>query len=211
MLAILDYDAGNLASVERAVRRLGASCVVTRDAEEIRRASRIVFPGVGAAGSAMESVRRYGLDKALKEALAAGKPVLGICLGTQIIMGHSEENNTVCLGLVPGNVARFPEELRDVAGARLKVPQMGWNSVRLTERGKTHPVFAGLLPEHQFYFVHSYQPRPENPEHVLGETDYGIVFPSVIGRANLVAVQFHPEKSGEPGLALLGNFLRWTP
>ena len=207
MIAIIDYDAGNLTSVLRAVNFLGAKCQVTRDLNSISRADRIIFPGVGAAGSAMESLGRYGLDKALKEAFSAGKPILGICLGTQVILSYSEENDTPCLGLVPGRVTAFSQNMVS-GGLRLKVPHMGWNSVKAT---KPHPVLSGIRDELLFYFVHSYYPRPENPEHTLAETVYGEPFASVIGVKNLIATQFHPEKSGEPGLALLRNFISWQP
>lgn len=207
MIAIIDYDAGNLTSVLRAVNFLGAKCLVTRDLAAIKRADRIIFPGVGAAGSAMESLRRYGLDAALGEAFSAGKPILGICLGTQVILSHSEENDTPCLGLVPGRVTAFAADMA-WEGVRLKVPHMGWNSVKVI---KPHPVLADIRDELLFYFVHSYYPRPENPEHALAETVYGAPFASVIGSRNLIATQFHPEKSGEPGLGLLRNFISWLP
>lgn len=207
MIAIIDYDAGNLTSVLRAVNHLGAKCFVTRDLPTIKRADRIIFPGVGAAGSAMESLSRHGLDAALGEAFSAGKPILGICLGTQVILSHSEENDTPCLGLVPGRVTAFAPDMEQ-EGVRLKVPHMGWNSVKVI---KPHPVLSGIRDELLFYFVHSYYPRPENPEHTLAETVYGAPFASVIGFRNLIATQFHPEKSGEPGLGLLRNFISWQP
>ncbi|MBU2488129.1 MAG: imidazole glycerol phosphate synthase subunit HisH [Proteobacteria bacterium] len=207
MIAILDYDAGNLTSVERAVRHLGFPCAVTSELSAIAAADRIIFPGVGAAGSAMESLKRRGLDKALALAVDQGKPVLGICLGTQIILTQSEENHTRCLGLVSGRVFAFPPDMKE-DGERLKVPHMGWNNVEILA---DHPVLADIRPEHQFYFVHSYYPQPENEAEILGRTRYGLSFPSVIGRKNLVATQFHPEKSGPPGLALLRNFCLWNP
>ncbi len=208
MIVIIDYDAGNLTSVERAVRGLGLACEVTRDENKINKASRVIFPGVGAAGSAMASLKKYGLDIALAKALEEGKPVLGICLGTQIILGQSQENSTTCLGLVEGSVKAFPQDMTGPDGLRLKVPQMGWNNVNVI---KEHPVLAGIRDEHQFYFVHSYYPAPTNRPDVLGETGYGIEFASVLGRDNLVATQFHPEKSGEPGLAILKAFGKWAP
>jgi glutamine amidotransferase len=205
MIAILDYEAGNLTSVQRAVRRLGFPCQVTRDLAQIARAERIIFPGVGAAGKAMEVLRALNLGAALAEAVAAGKPVLGICLGCQVVLEASEENAATCLALLPGRVQRFPEPLFD-AGVRLKVPHMGWN--RLTVR-RAHPVLSGLEPDHEFYFVHSYYPVPARPESVLATTRHGIEFASAVGSGSLVACQFHPEKSGEPGLGLLANFCRW--
>jgi glutamine amidotransferase len=209
VIAIIDYDAGNLTSVERAVRFLGEDCTVTRDLDLISNAERVIFPGVGAAGSAMESLKKYGLDKALHEAMKAGKPVLGICLGTQIITSFSEENQgTQCLGLVEGEVLCFPDDMKSPDGEKLKVPHMGWNNVKVL---KDHPVLAGLKPEHQFYFVHSYYPMAKEAGNVLAQTEYGLTFSSVMGRDNLIATQFHPEKSGKPGLALLKNFIAWKP
>ena len=208
MIAIIDYDAGNLASVARAVTHLGYACTVTHDAEEIRRAGRIIFPGVGAAGAAMASLRRTGLDAVLKEQFAAGKPIMGICLGTQVIMGHSEENDTVCLGIIAGRVKLFPARLENASGQKLKIPHMGWNTIRVS---RPHPLFAGLRPEDEFYFVHSYYPVPDDPSCVLANSDYGIVFASVVGYRTMAATQFHLEKSGRPGLRMLKNFCDWTP
>ena len=205
MIAIIDYDAGNLTSVDRALKYIGAPCEVTRDLKKIGAADRIVFPGVGAAGSAMESLIRYGLDRAIREAFAAGKPILGICLGTQVILTESEENNARCLDLIPGKGTAFSTAMTE-KGLRLKVPHMGWNTVAVT---RPHPVLSGIRDDLKFYFVHSFHPAPADPAHVLAQTSYGVPFASVIGHANLVATQFHPEKSGEPGLALLKNFISW--
>ncbi len=206
MIAIIDYEAGNLTSVARAVKSLGADCRVTKDLGVIAGAERVIFPGVGAAGAAMASLRRLGLEAALKNALAAGKPVLGICLGTQIIFEKSEEDLAACLGILSGATVRFPVEHKDAAGQALKVPHMGWNGV--TWR-RPHPVFAGLPAEAEFYFVHSYYPAPAEAADVVGTTEYGLTFAAAVARANLVAVQFHPEKSGRPGLKILANFLAW--
>jgi len=208
MIAIIDYDAGNLASVARAVTHLGAANVVTRNVEEIRSADRIIFPGVGAAGSAMASLKRLGIDAALLEAFNQGKPILGICIGTQIIMGFSEENQTPCLGIIPGIVRAFPADLCDPDGNRLKIPHMGWNRVQPV---KDHPVLAGLRETDEFYFVHGYYPEPAQSDHIVGTTRYGIQFASVVGYRNILATQFHLEKSGGPGLALLNNFCLWMP
>ena len=208
MIAIIDYQAGNLTSVARAVSYLGYEGVVTHDCQVILEAERIIFPGVGAAGSAMASLKAAGLDRALTEAFNAGTPILGICLGTQIIMGHSAENDTPCLGLVPGEVESFAADLRDDGDNRLKIPQMGWNGIRPVN---SHPLLAGLEPGDEFYFVHSYYPKPRNEGHVVATTRYGITFPSLVGRGNLIATQFHLEKSGRPGLRLLTNFLNWQP
>ena len=208
MIAIVDYQAGNLTSVARAVGHLGYDSVVTHDRRVILEAERIIFPGVGAAGSAMASLMNTGLDQALQEAFRAGTPLLGICLGTQIIMGHSAENDTRCLGLVPGEVEAFAADLRDADGHRLKVPQMGWNGIRPL---CSHPILEGLKPGDEVYFVHSFYPRPRDDSHVVATTRYGITFPSMVGRRNLIATQFHLEKSGRPGLRLLTNFINWQP
>ena len=206
MVAVLDYDAGNLTSVALAVRHLGHEPVVTRDPEQVRSADRIIFPGVGASGSSMESLRSLGLVEALGDALRAGKPILGICIGSQVIFSHSEEDGgTSCLGFLPGEVVRF----QFVPGVRRKIPHMGWNEVRFC---REHPVFADVPPGSQFYFVHSYHARPEDPGAIIGTAVYGdLEFTAVVGRDNLVAVQFHAEKSGPPGLTVLKNFLGWEP
>jgi glutamine amidotransferase len=156
----------------------------------------------------MDSLRRLGLDAAIRGAVSEGKPVLGICLGTQIILEKSDENQAECLGIIPGTVRAFAETFRETHVTGLKIPHMGWNRIALKA---DHPVFKGLSPEDEFYFVHGYYPQPARPDQILAVTDYGIAFPSVIGSQNLVATQFHPEKSGKPGLALLKNFSRWNP
>ncbi len=207
MIAIIDYKAGNLTSVARAVSHLGHRCKVTCDHEEIRGAGRVIFPGVGAAGKAMEDLEALGLDEALKDAFQAGKPLLGICLGTQIIFEKSEEDGARCLGIMEGEVKRFPEPLIQ-DGSRLKVPHMGWNQVDWL---REHPVFQGVDPRASYYFVHSYYPVPKDLESVAGETGYGVRFASAVFKENLVAVQFHPEKSGRPGLHILDNFCNWRP
>ena len=206
MIAIVDYRAGNLTSVARALQHLNVPCVVTDRGDELRRAERVIFPGVGAAGEAMRNLRETGLAGCIREVFDSGKPLLGICLGTQVIFEYSEEDNrTECLGIIPGGVRRFPAGMRE-AGDPLKIPHMGWN--RVSFRG-AHPVFAGLPENAEFYFVHSYYPAPSNGADVAGETEYGIRFASAVARKNLVAVQFHPEKSGRFGLKILENFSRW--
>ncbi|RLG11662.1 imidazole glycerol phosphate synthase subunit HisH [Candidatus Pacearchaeota archaeon] len=208
MIGIIDYQAGNLTSVARALTYLGYECIISSDISELKKAERIIFPGVGAAKSAMESLRRFGLDQFLKEAFREGKPILGICLGTQIIFEESEEDGgTETLGLLKGKVVRFPEPLI-WNGEKLKIPQMGWNRVRWI---KNHPVFKDLDPEYEYYFVHSYYPQPADSEIICGITFYGIEFPSAVAYQNLVAVQFHPEKSGKPGLKILKQFCEWIP
>lgn len=206
MIAILDYRAGNLTSVERALKFLGFPCRITHSHDEIRKAERIIFPGVGAAGKSMADLKELGLDALLREQLASGIPTLGICVGMQVLFDYSEENDTPCLGILPGEVRRFPIELRDGDRELLKIPHMGWNAVSFD---KTHPVFADVREGNEFYFVHGYFPAPRDQELVVGRTRYGLTFASAVASRNLVAVQFHPEKSGPPGLSVLANFCRW--
>ena len=203
VIAIIDYDAGNLTSVKLAFDTVGAATVITRAPAEIRSADRVVFPGVGAAGSAMANLKKLRLVEAITETATSGTPILGICLGTQVILDHSLEDGGVdCMGLIPGTVEPF-----EAAPPLVKVPQMGWNSVRAT---RAHAIFEGIEDDSEFYFVHSYYPSPADPGSVLGRTDYaGVTFASVISRGNVVATQFHPEKSGRIGLRMLENFSRW--
>jgi glutamine amidotransferase len=206
MIAIVDYRAGNLTSVARALQYLNVPCVITDRADELRRADRVIFPGVGAAGEAMRNLKEKNLAVCIRELFESGKPLLGICLGTQVIFEYSEEDNrTPCLGIIPGGVKRFPEGMIE-KGDRLKIPHMGWN--RVVFKG-SHPLFTGIPGNAEFYFVHSYYPAPSDSSDVAGETGYGIRFASAVARRNLVAVQFHPEKSGRFGLKILENFSRW--
>ncbi len=208
LITIVDYGAGNLTSVERALAAIGVQARVSSSPDKIRKSDRVIFPGVGAAGQAMGRLRETGLDQALKEVFQKGNPILGICIGCQIVMDESKENKATCLGLIPGRTIPFPDPLTDDKGDRLKVPHMGWNGI---EPVKEIPLFAGVNPAAEFYFVHGFHPRPDDPGHVYAQTGYGVVFPSVIGKDNLVAVQFHVEKSGRPGLAVLDNFVSWSP
>ena len=206
MIAIIDYDAGNLTSVQRALSHLGHHSVITRDPAQVLAAERVIFPGVGAAGKAMFDLKRLNMDQAILASYGEGKPILGICLGTQIIMERSEENDTACIGLIKGEVRRFPDSLAEKEGRVLKVPHMGWNGITLK---RDHPLFRNVERDSEFYFVHAYYPSPKDPASILGETRYGISFASVLFSGNLVAVQFHPEKSGKPGLKILSNFCSW--
>jgi glutamine amidotransferase len=204
MIAIVDYKAGNLTSVKLALAEVGEDAVISSDPVILAGADRLIFPGVGAAGSAMAEIRNLGLETALKAFLDSGRPFLGICVGCQIIMDWSlEDGRTPCLGFLPGGTDIF----RAAPGAGVKVPHMGWNQVRFA---RPHPVLEGIPSGADFYFVHSYFPQPAEPAHVLAETEYGgAAFASVLGRGNLVACQFHVEKSGKRGLRLLENFCKW--
>ncbi|HUV06542.1 MAG TPA: imidazole glycerol phosphate synthase subunit HisH [Spirochaetia bacterium] len=195
---MVDYEAGNLKSVETALRYLGAHFFISREPDRLLKADRLIFPGVGEAYSAMEVLTGTGLDDAIRSFYASGRSMLGICIGCQIVFERSDERQTPCLGLVAGEVLRFPSEMG------LKVPHMGWNQV-LPRR--EHWLWDGIPRRSSFYFVHSYYPMPKKVENVLAETEYGVSFASAIERDNLLAVQFHPEKSGGVGLKLLENFL----
>lgn len=205
MIAIIDYNAGNITSVARALSNIGQQFVITDDTQKLDAASHVIFPGVGAAGEAMAYLKDKKLDLWLQSCFSSGKPILGICLGTQIILEYSEENDTRCIGLVPGSTKHFPDHLED-DGRALKIPHMGWNSVSFKYQ---HAVFADIPLEAEFYFVHSYYPSPSDDALILGTTDYGMAFCSVLAVRNLVAMQFHPEKSGRPGLQILRNFCAW--
>jgi imidazole glycerol-phosphate synthase subunit HisH len=200
-VAIIDYNAGNLTSVARALAHLGVDAAITDDPDKLRHASRVIFPGVGAAASCMQQLKAAGMDQALRETVASGKPVLGICVGMQLLFRHSDEDGGVdCVGLLPGRVKRFQPVNRQI-----KVPHMGWNPVRLFD-----PVLRKDIPEQScFYFVHSYYCAPDQDPRtqVVAECEHGHTFCAGIRRQNLVAVQFHPEKSGMVGLQLLKNFL----
>lgn len=201
MITLIDYKAGNLTSVQRALKHLGMDSVITPDPDVVRKAERIIFPGVGHAGTAMAVLKERGLDGALKEAFAKGTPILGICVGCQILLDHSEEADTACLGLIPGRVKRF--SLSDPA---LKIPHMGWNQVAVT---KAHPLLAGVQKGDSVYFVHSYFTEPLSADDVYAQTEYEITFASAIGRNNLFATQFHLEKSAAVGLGILQRFAKW--
>ncbi len=201
MVRILDYEAGNLTSVKRALDYLGIQSKISANSREIALAERIIFPGVGHARSAVEALKRSKLDQALQNAFESGTPILGICLGTQIILSRSEEGDTECLGLIKGFCPRF--RLTDPS---LKIPHMGWNQIKITRK---HFILKDVRPGDEFYFVHSYYPRPEQLERVYATAEYGAEFPAAIGSKNLFATQFHPEKSGRLGLNLLKNFIEW--
>lgn len=200
MIGVVDYEAGNLKSVELALKHLGADFYISKDPKKLVNADRMIFPGVGEALSSMKVLERTGLGDAVKEFSASGKPLLGICVGCQILFDFSEERNTDCLGVFPGKILEFKADMGH------KVPHMGWNQVN--HRGR-HEIFNGIAEDSCFYFVHSYYPSPALAELEIGRTEYGIEFTSAVARDNVVATQFHPEKSGEIGLKLLGNFINW--
>ncbi len=202
MLAILDYKAGNQTSVRRALDYLEIPNSITADPATIAKARGIIFPGVGAAGQAMDELATSGLDKVIKEQVLADKPLLGICVGCQILLEYSQENDTKALGIIPGECELFNPAWEDADGTPIRVPHMGWNSVELQ---KDCALMSGIDAAAEFYFVHSYYPKPKG-EYVIGTTTYGNTFCSIHGAPGLWAVQFHPEKSGRPGLQLLRNF-----
>lgn len=202
MLAIFDYKAGNQTSVHRALEHLGIPNKITNDPAELNKASGIIFPGVGAAGQAMEELHSHGLDDVIKQLIRDKKPVLGICVGCQILLDYSEENDTKALEVIPGECRLFNPSWTDYENITIRVPHMGWNQVELKQECE---LFKDINPKADFYFVHSYFPAPKD-EFVIGTTRYGIDFCSIHGRRGLWAVQFHPEKSGRPGLKLLENF-----
>lgn len=214
-IAIVDYGMGNLRSVAQALRRAApeADVRVVDAADEIRAADRVVLPGQGAMPDCMAALNGSGLREAVLEA-AATKPLLGVCVGEQMLFDASRESRTgtsatECLGLMPGEVVRFTlDGMTQPDGSRYKVPQMGWNRVRQVV---PHPLWANIPDESWFYFVHSYYVQPANPAHRAGETEYGVVFTSAVARDNIFATQFHPEKSAALGLQLYRNFVNWKP
>jgi len=210
-VAVVDYGMGNLRSVSQAVMHVaagtGLEVIVTQKPEEVFAAERVVLPGQGAMRDCMRELNDSGLKEAVLHA-AANKPLMGVCVGMQMLLDHSEEQDTPGLGLIPGRVKRFQLEgrLQD-DGSRFKVPQMGWNRVSQ----KPHPLWAGVDDGSWFYFVHSYYAAPNDAAHTAGETDYGARFTCAVARDNIFATQFHPEKSADQGLALYRNFLHWKP
>ncbi|MFP4151438.1 MAG: imidazole glycerol phosphate synthase subunit HisH [Alkalispirochaeta sp.] len=201
MVTVIDYDAGNLRSVETALRHLGATFTVTADPGVVADAERVILPGVGDARAAMERLDGANLTGALVDVVRRGVPFFGICLGTQIILDRSEENDARCLGILPGVTRRFEKR------QGRKIPHIGWNTIEVV---REHPIIAGIPDNASFYFVHSYYPDPADAGDVVARTDYEGTFPSVLARDNVVATQFHPEKSGEFGLKMLANFLSWS-
>ncbi len=215
-VAVVDYGMGNLRSVSQAVMHVAQGgafqVLVTQRPEEVLAAERVVLPGQGAMRDCMRELQDSGLKEAVLDA-AANKPLMGVCVGMQMLLDHSEEQDTPGLGLIAGQVLRFRlEGQRQPDGSRYKVPQMGWNRVfQQLHDGRAHALWQGVPDGAYFYFVHSYHVHPRDPRHAAGHTEYGASFTSAIARDNIFATQFHPEKSAEHGLALYRNFLAWNP
>ncbi len=202
MIAIIDYDAGNIKSVEQALTVLGETAVITRDREEILRADKVILPGVGAFGDAMEKIRGYGLEEIIGEVVARKKPFLGICLGLQLLFESSEETPGVKgLGILRGKIVKIPDN------AGLKVPQIGWNSLKYPNSGR---LFRGIAEDSYVYFVHSYYLQAEEPGIVTATTEYAVHIHASVEKGNVFACQFHPEKSSDVGLRILQNFVTVT-
>ncbi|MGV6858082.1 MAG: imidazole glycerol phosphate synthase subunit HisH [bacterium] len=206
-IAVVDYGMGNLRSVVKALEHVAqgnANVILTHKPGEVAAADRVLFPGQGAARDCVRALSDTGMGEVVMEA-AKEKPFLGICMGMQVLMTHSQENEGVdCLGMYPGDVVRFDEV---VNGERYKIPHMGWNTVKQTQ---PHPLWKGIGDDSHFYFVHSYHVQPEDTSLMAGETEYGHVFTSAIARDNVFAIQCHPEKSAQAGLQLLSNFVEWN-
>jgi imidazole glycerol-phosphate synthase subunit HisH len=199
MIDVIDYRAGNSPSVIYALERLGLDCRLVAKPDEIAESERLILPGVGAAGATLDSLRESDLLDALSQRVQRDRvPFLGICVGLQVLFEHSEEGNTSCLGWLPGRIRRFADGQR--------VPQIGWNEVLFT---RTHPVTAGLPDRSHYYFVNSYYADPADAADALGRSEYGVEFASVVAHDNMVATQFHAEKSGALGLRLLADFAAW--
>jgi glutamine amidotransferase len=199
-VAIIDYGAGNLRSVQKAVERAGYTPVISDDANIVLGAEAVILPGVGAAADTMRNLRAHAMEEPVRRVIAAGTPFLGVCMGLQALLSLSEEDGEqACLDVISGVVRRLP--------SGQKVPHMGWNEVRQV---RPHPIFRGIPDRSYFYFVHSYYADPEDPTLVIGETEYGLPFASALAHDNLVATQFHPEKSGALGLRVYANFLEYA-
>ena len=199
MIAIIDYDAGNIKSVEKALQKLGQEVIITRDPEEILNADKVILPGVGAFGDAMANLRKYHLDQVIYQVVERNIPFLGICLGLQLLFEKSDETKGVAgLGILKGEICRIPD------GENLKIPHMGWNSLHLQNNGR---LFRGIKEDAYVYFVHSYYLKAEDEEIVKATTEYGTHIHASVEQGNVFACQFHPEKSSDVGLQILKNFV----
>tara|TARA_B100001013_G_scaffold201615_1_gene122133 strand:+ start:1806 stop:2450 length:645 start_codon:yes stop_codon:yes gene_type:complete len=198
-ITVIDYQAGNIRSVEKALEKSGALVKVSGNATDVENSDAVVFPGQGSCDSSMVNLRNQGLDEVLVEWIKSGKPFMGVCLGLQLLLEESDEGDERGLGVLRGRVEKLPQEQ--------KVPHMGWNSVRFTT---DHPVFQGVPQNSYFYFVHSYVAVPKDLSIIAGHTEYGRDFCSAVAFDNVVAVQFHPEKSGQNGLNIYRNFVRYV-
>ena len=203
MIVVIDYGIGNIASITNALNRLNIPAVISRSISTIEKADCLILPGVGAAGEGMRNLQKSGLDKVIKKEIIKGKKFLGICLGMQLLFERSEEGNVECLGLLKGRVKKFKRER--------KVPQIGWNQVRIknAELGIKNKLFNKISDKSYFYFVNSFYCTPEDKSLIVGETEYGEKFASVIIKNNIIATQFHPEKSGILGIKLLNNIIKY--
>jgi len=209
-VAVIDYGMGNLHSVAKALEKVGegVDIKVTSDAETILSADRVVLPGVGAMRDCMGEIVRLGLDNVIYQFVESGKPLFGVCVGMQVLLESSAENDGVeCLGILPGKVEYFGDALSGIKSAeKFKIPHMGWNQVH---QEIEHPMWKGIAQDARFYFVHSYYSQPGNPDLIAATTNYGFTFTSAVSKDNVFAVQFHPEKSQHAGLDLYANFLKW--
>lgn len=209
-IAVIDYGMGNLHSVAKALEHVqpGVEVLVTSDPKQVANADRVLLPGVGAIRDCMAEIYKQGVDKEVAEAIRSGRPFLGICVGFQALMQHSQENGGVdCLSQFEGTVNYFGDDLRDASGERLKVPHMGWNEV---QQSIDHPLWHGIDDKSRFYFVHSYYVKAAQRAQVAATCEYGVEFDVALSHNNVFAVQFHPEKSHTAGLQLLKNFLNWN-
>ena len=204
MIGIVDYNAGNITSVERALKSLGIEFVLSKKPEELEKCDKLIFPGVGDAAYAMTQLKETGFDEFLKRKCKEGIPLLGICLGSQIIFDWSEEGNTKCLGLIKGKIRYFESIKTGLSKEGFKIPQIGWNNLTVKHGGS--PILKGVKEGSDFYFVHSYVICPEDENVIKASAEHGIEVPAVIQSGNIFACQFHPEKSGEEGLKILKNF-----
>ncbi len=211
-IIIIDYGAGNLRSVARAIAHSGREPRVTSEARDVASADAVIMPGVGAAADTMRNLREHALVEPVRAYIDSGKPFFGVCMGQQALLSVSDEGGEhECLGIIPGRVKKLPTSTNGAppsngnGAGKLKVPHMGWN--RVHQKAK-HAIFEGIEDDAYFYFLHSYYPAPDDDGCVIGETDYGVKFASALARDNIVATQFHPEKSGDAGLRMYANFLR---